>query len=234
MSEILLQKPVFDPNKNYVVMWSGGLDSTYLLYYVCQYTPSVDSVKTISVSDHPQLNKEMLAQQKKARDRFTKYAEEEFNIEIDNIEIDVDTKGDLSTGGNTQSALWTALSLSYVDSDDDEIVYGYVRGDDFWHRKHETESAISSLLKVNSKNTKFRYPLEWTSKTDILYDWHVVMDLPDDMYWFCEEPVKDPDTDEVVPCGQCGCCLSHNKAIYEANFIEDDCDLNYVEPPDID
>lgn len=85
---------------------------------------------------------------------------------------------------------------------------------------------------MKERNADFSYPLEWISKAEILYDWHAVMDMPDDLYWFCEEPIMD-DEDEVVSCGQCGCCITHNKAVYEANAIWDDCDLDYVECPDL-
>lgn len=97
----LLQKPEFNNNKNRVVMWSGGLDSTYLLYYVCLYNPPARMVKTISVSDHPQLSEKMLSEQKAARERFIEYVEEKFNLNIWNIEIDVDTEAEITNGGNS-------------------------------------------------------------------------------------------------------------------------------------
>ncbi|AMM44912.1 7-cyano-7-deazaguanine synthase [Bacillus phage SP-15] len=201
-------------DKNHYVIWSGGCDSTLLLYEVAsKYGTKEKPIKTISFeSQFLQSNKV-----KTERYRRTRLLMEfkKRGLHIQNTTVVTSDKGEKyypQQKGLAQAFLWVTQSLIYVGSDN--LYFGYIKGDDFWQSYSDFYYACEYLGRLLGHEPNLCIPFRYDKKSTILNELHE-HDLYD-LTWYCELP------DEInQPCGRCNPCSTHLKALFELAHIKD-------------
>jgi hypothetical protein len=138
-----------------------------------------------------------MERQREARARYLKWAKRR-GYHIHNVILKVD-KGDeyLDVSGG-QSMLWLSQLAPYFL--EGEVHFGYIRGDDFWHTKHEFAEAFQALSRLANLSCLLKLPLEWCNKGEVLCrlsNWEV----PNNCWWTC-----DGEPRGKRPCGRCVKC----------------------------
>lgn len=201
-----------------VVYWTGGWDSTALLYkmaveYGTEEKPIVAlSVKTENIQQysveekHRKVLKEILLNKG-------------LHINFQEIEITA-TSIDLSPlepacAGVAQPNLLLSSMWELFSYNDINICLGYVREDDIWHYMSEFKKVFYNMAKIQMSNAKLCLPLEWVHKEDIM-DYLNSIELLD-YTWYCENPDEDGK-----PCHTCASCKKVNKIV--AYRLLENCD----------
>ncbi len=141
--------------KEQVLVWSGGMDSTCLLFDLLE---KHDKIRIISfVSDMLSSGEEDTEARKKIlkileKYHIGKYTYMEYPIQFMSY---------------YQGSHWFT-NLSLLIRNDSEIHMGYIRTDDFWHRKQFLEEAFYSIQKMDNINSEIIYDYEWKTKEEII------------------------------------------------------------------
>jgi 7-cyano-7-deazaguanine synthase in queuosine biosynthesis len=187
--------------KKYAVIWSGGADSTLALTQYASYSSIQDPVRALTIVGHRQLDRWQLRNEKKAREAFLRWAKKRgYNIRHDMVSID--GPNDVAEGG--QAPVWLSHLTPFIPSGY-TVVFPYIKGDDFWHSKHEFVVAFNALSALMGVKRELLFPLEWDSKAKVLgglKTWEV----PDNCWWTCDAPKKNE------PCGMCHKCVALKEA----------------------
>lgn len=204
--------------KYHYVMWSGGLDSTYLLDRVAYfYSTPHDPVYTISFK-YPYVHKLKEKMEEKARNKYLKYAKKKgYNIQPFDLEITEAPPSYTDSGHCEQAKLWFFLGIPFVWSNS-VVHFGYVKRDSFWHDKQYYDAVMGQLPNLGNDIT-VAYDLENTSKHDIIDK------IPEELYWYCESPEKKKKKKKIVECGRCNCCIDHKLAEYQRELISKNRDI---------
>ena len=194
-----------------VVLWSGGLDSTVVLYDLLCNATQYYPVYAVTVQNYPQIHKPLLLQQKKARKNFLKkYSKFNDRVKVHEIALTVTDGMDIGGSGHPQAAFWLMAIVNFLQ-EGDTLYAGYIRGDDFWHIKTEYTQAFNSALAIRDLKGKVElsFPKEYWDKWRVL-DHANKSKIPKSCYWFCEDPKVTKN--KVVACRNCACCLSQAQA----------------------
>lgn len=214
-----------------VTLFSGGCDSTLVLYQLAmdlQRANSYEKITALSIN-HQQVPS--VTQQKNARVMIkAEFERRELAKYVNFIELDINTSQlamDLTQiRGLMQPGIWLAHVVAYCASTD-SVYCGYHKGDDFWTRRHEAEVAFKNFAALQEKDLTLKYPLIEKRKSDI------IRELKDrglyDLCWYCE--VND-DT-ATVPCGNCYPCDCHQLAIFELERIKSREVVTALKPADL-
>ena len=186
-----------------IVLWSGDCDSTLILNNLAKNSSKQNPIYALTVINNQVKQQNM---EKIVRKNYLEYAKSK-SYHIKNIEIIYECRGGFNYGdGLVQPLLWVCGILPFL-SDGDELNFGYIKDDCFWHYKELFIDGIASLLKLKHTGIDVKFPLEWKSKS------HVIRKLKrQKIYkytWYCEEP-KDGKS-----CGVCTKCISVKLADYK-------------------
>lgn len=158
--------------KSHIFLWSGGFDSTAILLNMISNPDIYSDVRVIGCGLKNANNYE---EDKTARKNISKileipnsritYAEQELDISANNGKCGM------------QAPIWAWLSAFNVENVVDKetvMVYGFIRGDDYWHYRQHFESSVTSMAKIHTDNPiiSFQYPLEWLIKKEIV-SWYI-------------------------------------------------------------
>lgn len=188
-----------------LVCWSGGCDSTLLL---CQLLEAgKEPVRTLSFS-HPQVqgSAPSLAARKVIRAKLRGRAKAwKAHVELS---VRQGRPGGIGhdCGSMLLPALWLALAVPHLRVDED-LYFGYVRGDDFWHYRTHYGYAYDHLTYATGLTGKLQYPLEWTDKEEVLRELRKRRLLK--ACWSCELP------DRGRACKRCTPCLTRQAALWK-------------------
>jgi len=151
----------------HILLWSGGFDSTAILLSLLGNKELFPSVALVSCG---LTNANNYAEDKKARETIIDLLELKTNPRFFLIEKDMEA----SWRGGTQATAWAWVAAMNVAYDKEATLYfGYIKGDEFWHYKHEFETSVRSLASIHSSaKVNFSYPLEWLVKKEIL-SWYI-------------------------------------------------------------
>lgn len=205
---------VLKGNKNNInILWSGGCDSTLVLYWLLEWLKNLNDNRVINAFSfhHNQLNDNKMDWERQKRHRFIMWAEDKgYNNKIVHREITF-SKDVIFIGDNSsccQPAVWISQLIPIIN-DNSMIFAGYHRGDDFF-----TYSTFNDWLKMFvsmnnmfGKTTRFYSPLVMHSKNDII---KLIKNI-DGLYnntWWCEGSSIDGK-----PCGTCLPCKNHETAL---------------------
>jgi len=149
---------------SHLLLWSGGFDSTAILLDMVSRPEEYTNVRVVSCGLKNAFNYE---EDKKARDNIKTILDiaNKPHINLKECELDI------NTAAGIQSSIWATLSAMNISDSDEGIVltYGFIRGDDFWHYRHDFESAVKYLTRIHCNVTpKFSYPLEWKYKKEFV------------------------------------------------------------------
>lgn len=205
--------------KNHYIFWSGGLDSTILLYELAKNSSKEHHVSAISFVGHPQINSAQHKCEKKARQKFMRLANKN-KFHIYEYYINIDTSLTMYGCGPNQATVWLMHALPYIYPNS-ILHFGYIKSDDLWHSRHEFLNVIKSFNKLKNyakkEQIKVKFDYEFTNKASLLRkakDYKIT----NDMYWYCESPKKNGRKYDV--CGTCECCLRHKEAEYRCKLTE--------------
>lgn len=185
-----------------LVCWSGGCDSTLVLYNLVKNRRCDEIVRAVSIT-HPQIY--AAKESKTARANISKFLHAK-GYGFLHSEIEVSNKGHVPVikgNGIAQGALWLSMSSLHLEEKED-LYFGYIREDDIWHYRNWFFCAFFDLKTMMGKEGAVKIPLEWHTKTEVLKE------LPKDLLklcWWCESPKKGK------ACGKCKPCVRHKKAV---------------------
>jgi len=191
--------------KNQMVIWSGGADSSLILWEKIRKNDNVCAVSFITEF----LHKKKIIAEGKAREKFKKKAQE-YNYKIDHRIINLDSKIGMA-GSLPQQTTWTCLATLYA-MDNTIVSFGYHRGDDFWHIDGWANQIRRNINSAMGKNVEFEFPLEWKRKYEIIDD--IRYYGLEDCFWTCEG-----NTNVKKPCGGCRPCIALKLAEQEKSII---------------
>ena len=201
-----------------LVVWSGGCDSTLVLYDLLKEQsehPENDllrpPVRAISIN-HCQVGAE--TQQKKARQRILERLRKK-GFTILHTEVDIKNDGGFAVtgcGGLIQPAFWLPTAIPYLKEDED-LYLGYIAGDDIWHYRSDIFYVFEYMSRMTHRKGKLQFPLEWTKKYEVINRLKKARLLS--LIYSCENP-KSKDT--MRTCGRCNSCLRHTLALAEAKL----------------
>ena len=205
-------------DKHPLILFSGGLDSTYLL----QQELEKGHVYTLYVTGA--LNSLKMRAEKEAREKIKqKLLKGSKHYILGDYEIDV---GKLFAGipdlSFSQPAMWLTGALQVTDPHyHSELMIGYVHGDGINQHLQDIAKAWKSMQSFTKAHPiPINFPLRYTTKQDILdkLQRDVVFDT-----WMCEGPIEvagddmsqaTTDDDSLNPksklydCGHCLPCLT--------------------------
>lgn len=183
-------------NKKIAVLWSGGLDSTYLIFKNLQEGNSVTSYY-VNIEN----NKEKTICEKNAIRKISKiFKLYDFKDGGDIFKIKIFQSSNIFL---KQVPLFI-VSLVYL-SDFDSVQIAYCKNDDAISYLNEIKKIFYSFKGIShNKLPKLEFPLMKEGKEDY-YNL-----LPKEIrknIWYCENPHK------MKPCNKCSPCERHNRII---------------------
>lgn len=197
-----------------LVCWSGGLDSTLVLYDLAvryrddKTPPDAHGLRAVSVVHH---QVSCQKQARRARNAIRRAMRKE-NLAFRHAAVRWRASGEFSghqaEGGLAQPGLWLAVAQSYL-LDDEDLYLGYVKGDDVWHHFSELKQAFAGMQGLAGKTGRLLTPLEWDRKADVIARIRRAK-----LYrhcWYCEGSNWRGD-EPKEPCGVCVPCRTHRAA----------------------
>jgi 7-cyano-7-deazaguanine synthase in queuosine biosynthesis len=201
-----------------VVVWSGGVDSTYTLNWLAGTSSRDYPVVAVSVTKYPQINEMQMMLQNRAQKEYLKFAKKKgFHIEHQRISV----SGNLVfhyEGGEAmaQPIAWLSSVMPCLKKEDN-VYFAYIRNDCFWHNRHKFEKVFDAICEMKGIEAKLKYPFEWTHKAQILGRLKKAK-VPDRCWHSCDKPVNNK------ACGKCSKCKSIIEAkkseLYVKEFIK--------------
>lgn len=210
-------------NAMHYVCWSGGCDSTLLLYELLEaYGP--DKVVAISYK-YPWLGEKKAASEFACREAFKAKlrASDKKYSQINHIELTVNEERisgkfkSVDSCGLPQAVAWL-LSVPLYAHEDTYIYTGAIRNDDLTLHLEQYHHLFEGLSGVLWKKMYLREPYLYFTKTQVLeklFRYNLY-----DVTWFCEFPL-----DIGEPCYDgtyCMSCRTHTSALTELSLFSND------------
>ena len=180
-----------------LLCWSGGCDSTLLLYKLLK--SGNKNVRTIAINHHAidayiqNRTSRMMILRKLAR-RWLKVKEHtELNIRPD-------CGGDWTHRSMGQPSIWQFNAITYL-GEKENLYLGYIKPDCIWHYRTELFTIFENVCRISDRSGKLLLPLEWYSKGDVIKE--LIKVGLDKLVWWCEKPASEND---FKPCGKCPPC----------------------------
>jgi 7-cyano-7-deazaguanine synthase in queuosine biosynthesis len=197
-----------------LILFSGGLDSTYLLHDRL-LRGDVETLY-VAASQCPKKIKRELAARKKIIDYLNKHCE--YSIRRDNVvHLDIDTQnGPVMDCSWAQPFMWLTGALKISDGDFRHscLEVGYVSGDSILSRLHNITQAWEHLQAFTKHHPiPIQFPLQTRLKHDMLRTLHVPLW---EHIWVCEMPVKPKGRGKrnYVACGECPACDTQAASLF--------------------
>jgi len=197
-----------------LVLWSGGLDSTYLLWCLLSNNTVCD-VLYVNVQNNTNMIKQEQAAIKKLKSILKKA---DYSAHIRNeLTYDVPVRSNSSQMTLPQAAIWSeAILWNFNPNKHSHIEIGYVKGDDFWHYKEAISLYQNHMFKAFLyDDVQIKYPLEWTPKEEIIKEFKnrkVGIELLKHIR-YCEISTTK------TPCGKCPSCKKHIISMYSYEIL---------------
>lgn len=190
-----------------LVLWSGGADSTLVLWDVLQ-DPKIGSVHALSF-DHYSVwaGKEHRRARRSIRAWLRRKGLEFRHTELAIYPHARIREFDVTSGGLQHPVIWLPNTIPYMRAEED-VYLAYIRGDDFWHYRQKLIWAFGYLAEVADKKGNLMFPLEYTHKFQVLQRLRKTRGLVSRI-WYCETP------EGGKPCGKCTSCFTHRTALMQ-------------------
>ena len=194
-----------------LLLWSGGLDSTWMLYRALLDTSRGESVRTLSVN-YEQVGG--VKQDRTARNkllRLFKMADYRFpHIEVD-VSIRAKNQDHCTSYGVIQPIMWVFHALLHADHGE-TIRLGYIKGDCALQHLDKLEYIKNYVGDILGKKLTLDFPLFNTPKYEIIRQVKKEAEWILDNVWYCEPPGNKAIR---KPCGECECCKAHRTALWQ-------------------
>lgn len=152
-----------------LVLWSGGADSTLVLWDLLREKPG-DTVRAFSVTHH-HVHPEVEARD--AREKIRKWLERK-GLKFKHTEVGIHPHPDLhdfsasnGNGGVQHPVIWMGAVIPYLRETED-LYTGYIRKDDIWHHWESMRYAYTNLMSIAGKSGNLHTPLEWWDKAEVI------------------------------------------------------------------
>lgn len=189
-----------------LILWSGGFDSTLVLYDECvkakkegKGMPRALSINHDQVPAKKQQYRARKAIWKKLKSRGYKFQWSEVSIQTKGMFYPV-------YGAHlVQPGIWIPQAILYLAQKED-LLTGWTAGGDVFHYMYWIRSSFAYHMDTIGKEGKLISPLEFTPKCEVIQRLKKakLMSLP----WTCE------DSKTFVPCQKCKPCLDLKTARY--------------------
>lgn len=208
-----------NPDATHFVLWSGGCDSTLLLYELLEtYGPE----KVVAVScKYPWLYGSKKRSEKLHREAFKSLLDTRNKKyrKINHIELSIynDITGKYRQrrlGGLPQAVAWM-LAVPLFASANSFIYNGAIKSDDLIINLDGYHQMFNGIAKTLNSNIYLREPYIYYTKAQILeklFHYNLY-----DSTWFCEIPLEP-----MVPCYNCQPCKTHIAALTELSLGKKD------------
>ena len=188
------------------ICWSGGCDSTALLYYIAN---NYKQHNIVAITLRDTYNNSEVADsiaREKLKKHFDKLAEQDVLSPIVFRTIEFNG-GAINTNGLVQPAQWALLTNMFLDTNS-SILFSYIREDDFWHYKQQFCGILDNLFSMRCVDTgnyrcKYYFPLEWTNKEDI-----IKYLKEKNLFQYCNYCEQPTGKNRNTPCKACHSCKS--------------------------
>lgn len=179
-----------------IVLWSGGMDSTLLLYNRANEYEN-DTINALTILTEAGSTKQR-SQEKKARRKLLKVLPK--NIKHHEVKVDSTIRHQ-----TWQMPIWLSYLIPHVGSDD-IVSIGYLASDGytFWGLREKLLTAFNSHMKLMGNNKAvLEFPYESFTKGWVIKELRKAKLLS--KCWYCGEPKKGK------PCGKCMKCMSYKR-----------------------
>lgn len=187
-----------------IVAFSGGFDSTLALVHTLNESSPHDEIRCISIYHEmtglPKLNKE-----REARAKIIKFLREKYpdhSIKNEEMRISLDWKYDGKTNKGLSQPIFWVCNLAPLVEDGDELVLGYINGDQAMTEMHSIYQLWNSAMRIQKgKRVRIKLPLQYTTKSEVikhLINYHEELV---DMCFSCESlSTRDEACGYFEPC----------------------------------
>ena len=205
--------------KEIIVLWSGGCDSTLLLYTYGYMIKNNDakSVKLYTLSyDLDFVNPKKRERELEARKKIKEILAKD-GITFDNITINIthdftgndfyNERGNREFGGLPLQLINStyALALAHPDA---KVLVGFLRQDCAMIAIDQFEKMVKAWNKISGKRLDFVLPLKHFTKESVIEDLLRINPKLYESTWYCEFP-----TYNNKPCGNCVPCQEQITAL---------------------
>ncbi len=191
-----------------LVCWSGGCDSTLVLYDRAQKASPQNPVRTISF-DVSQIS--MGKEQARARTRILKWMRKKgLHVEPITVRIDSGEEG-LNAHGNPQAVLWLLATQALQKKED--LYLGFVKKDAWWVEYATWAAVFSNLQTAADRKGALFTPLCSTTKRKVLKRLGGIGLL--DLTWWCAATDLPKNKLRKEACGECLSCIDHETALWQ-------------------
>lgn len=198
-------------DKKKLLVWSGGMDSTSILLDCVRHKIPIETLY-IELKN----NERKVKIEKHRRDIIKSIINDTYNINITDTTVVI---GEVKPANSTIVSLWQPVLWLHgiiasitTDANYESIIFGYIRGDDFWHIRTKFESAYKNMwgIMVPDRQHEFimpnlEFPIEWYTKEGVV-DFYLADSFGREVFkyvWTCEYP----SSDEFNECGTCLPCV---------------------------
>lgn len=194
--------------------WSGGMDSTALLYALAKdYGTKQNPIHAVSVTCNRIGNSKREKWYRKQQKRLFKKLGLHIKYHAYNIDIPTNLINN-ETGVMCQPLFWLCtMPVLYFTIQKIQLCFGYIRQDDIWHKKHEFKQVFNTMKEFGEGNITLHFPLEFTTKQRIItyLKQHDLLRYTS----YCE-------MEKYKPCGTCPSCKRVKQALNELEIEEED------------
>jgi 7-cyano-7-deazaguanine synthase in queuosine biosynthesis len=188
------------PKGRYVVLWSGGADSTLVLNDYSKVSSEGYPLIALSITGHPNLHGPFVKAQNAAQKRYLKFAKRKgYHIKHYRMKVGGNFVWGGDHSGTAQPTVWLG-ALAHVIGHNDTVLAGYTQNDGFWHFNHQFREAFKAICALKElKGVTIEFPLEYTEKKNVL---RRLVDgkIPASCWFSCDS------TRNSKPCGRCSKC----------------------------
>lgn len=181
-----------------IVIWSGGMDSTLLVYELAKkgYNVWAYSFSNGAISRRKE------KKEAQARKKFLRFAKSE-NLTIHHRRIKTKANVGISSIGYSYQGVSLCSVMPYFTNRRD-VVFGFVKKDCFWQCSSDFTRAFYSMARVfEYKSIKLSFPWKNFNKMQ-LGKRFIKSGIPMDCIWVCEKPKKRGNG--FIKCGKCLPC----------------------------
>jgi 7-cyano-7-deazaguanine synthase in queuosine biosynthesis len=209
-----------------LVLWSGGCDSTLVLYEQLKEARIGPTVKVLSI-EHGEISAPQRSCEAAAREKIIAWFKKQglYNARYATLHIRLVGNVNGVQDGYVQPQFWLGAAVALLYRDEDAYM-AYLEGE-LEDRIRDVVAAFDSLQAVSRKVGKLRLPLRDRTKASAILQLRSLGLY--DLCWYCEEPKGVDGVDK--PCGKCGSCRSHRLACLKIEHgLCDDDELVYDKP----